>query len=78
MSSPWESQVDAMADTIEQMVRSGKGEVSDFRNTANDTISKVGSALPENIRQGLHNRLNSRLDMLENEINAKIDKAANI
>tara|TARA_B000000557_G_scaffold82297_2_gene65977 strand:- start:618 stop:1637 length:1020 start_codon:yes stop_codon:yes gene_type:complete len=78
MSSPWESQVDAMADTIEQMVRSGKGEVSDFRSTANDTISKVGSALPENIRLGLHNRLNSRLDMLENEINAKIDKAANI
>jgi len=78
MSSPWESQVDAMADTIEQMVRSGKGEVSDFRSTANDTISKVGSALPENIRLGLHNRLNSRLDMLENEINDKIDKAANI
>ena len=78
MSSAWESQVDAMADTIEQMVRSGKGEVSDFRSTANDTINKVGSALPENIRQGLHNRLNSRLDMLENEINAKIDKAANI
>ena len=78
MSSPWESQVDAMADTIEQMVRSGKGEVSDFRSTANDTINKVGSALPENIRLGLHNRLNSRLDMLENEINAKIDKAANI
>ena len=78
MSSAWESQVDAMADTIEQMVRSGKGEVSDFRSTANDTISKVGSALPENIRLGLHNRLNSRLDMLENEINAKIDKAANI
>ena len=78
MSNPWESQVDAMADTIEQMVRSGKGEVSDFRNTANDTISKVGGALPENIRQGLHNRLNSRLDMLENEINAKIDQAATI
>ena len=78
MSSPWDSQVDAMADTIEQMVRSGKGEVSDFRNTANDTIAKVGSALPQNVRQGLHNRLNSRLDMLENEINAKIDQAATI
>ena len=51
MSSPWDSQVDAMADTIEQMVRSGKGEVSDFRNTANDTIAKVGSALPQNVRQ---------------------------
>ena len=78
MSSPWDSQVDAMADTIEQMVRSGKGEVSDFRNTANDTIAKVGSALPQNVRQGLHNRLNSRLDILENEINAKIDQAATI
>ena len=78
MSGPWDSQVDAMADTIEQMVRSGKGEVADFRNTANDTIAKVGSALPQNVRQGLHNRLNSRLDMLENEINAKIDQAATI
>ena len=78
MSNPWDSQVDAMADTIEQMVRSGKGEVADFRNTANDTISKVGSALPENIRQELHHRLNSRLDMLENEINSKIDQAATI
>ena len=78
MSSPWDSQVDAMADTIEQMVRSGKGEVSDFRNTANDTIAKVGSSLPENIRQELHHRLNSRLDILENEINTKIDQAATI
>ena len=78
MSNPWDSQVDAMADTIEQMVRSGKGEVSDFRNTANDTIAKVGSSLPENIRQELHHRLNSRLDILENEINTKIDQAATI
>ena len=78
MSDPWNSQVDAMADTIEQMVRSGKGEVSDFRNTANDTIAKVGGALPENVRQALHHRLNSRLDMLENEINSRIDQAATI
>ena len=78
MSDAWNSQVDAMADTIEEMVRSGKGEVSDFRNTANDTIAKVGGALPENIRNTLHSRLNSRLDKLEAEINAKIDQAASI
>tara|TARA_Y100001968_G_C19404542_1_gene742911 strand:- start:430 stop:1449 length:1020 start_codon:yes stop_codon:yes gene_type:complete len=78
MSDAWNSQVDAMADTIEEMVRSGKGEVSDFRNTANDTIAKVGGALPENIRNSLHSRLNSRLDKLEAEINAKIDHAASI
>ena len=78
MSDAWNSQVDAMADTIEEMVRSGKGEVSDFRNTANDTIAKVGGALPENIRNALHSRLNSRLDKLEAEINAKIDQAASI
>ena len=78
MSNPWDSQVDAMADTIEQMVRSGKGDVADFRNTANDTIAKVGGVLPENVRQGLHDRLNSRLDMLENEINSKIEHAATI
>jgi len=78
MSGAWDSQVDAMADTIEQMVRSGKGEVSEFRGTANDTIAKVGGALPESVRLGLHTRLNARLDALEAEVNAKIEKAATI
>ena len=78
MSGAWDSQVDAMADTIEEMVRSGKGEVSEFRGTANDTIAKVGSALPEKVRQGLHVRLNARLDALEAEVNARIDQAASI
>ena len=72
MSNAWDSQVDAMADTIEGMVRSGKGEVSEFRSTANDTISKVGASLPENVRNALHERLNARLDKLEAEVNAKI------
>ena len=78
MSGAWDSQVDAMADTIEQMFRSGKGEVSEFRGTANDTIAKVGGALPESVRLGLHTRLNARLDALEAEVNAKIEKAATI
>jgi Ca2+-binding EF-hand superfamily protein len=76
MSNAWDSQVDAMADTIEGMVRSGKGEVSEFRSTANDTISKVGASLPENVRNALHERLNARLDKLEAEVNAKIDNVA--
>ena len=78
MSGAWDSQVDAMADTIEQMVRSGKGEVSDFRQTANETIAKVGNSLPDNVRNSLHSRLNSRLDKLELEVNSRIDQAASI
>ena len=76
MSSGWEAQVDAMADTIEEMVLSGKGEVSEYRDTANETIMNVGRALPESVRNGLHNRLNARLDALEAKINSHIDHAA--
>ena len=76
MSSGWEAQVDAMADTIEEMVLSGKGEVSEYRGTANETIMSVGRALPENVRNALQNRLNSRLDALEAKINSHIDHAA--
>lgn len=76
MSSGWEAQVDAMADTIEEMVLSGKGEVSEYRDTANETIMNVGRALPESVRNGLHNRLNARLDTLEAKINSHIDHAA--
>ncbi|HJM67204.1 MAG TPA: hypothetical protein QF555_06635, partial [Candidatus Thalassarchaeaceae archaeon] len=76
MNTGWEAQVDAMADTIEEMVRSGKGEVSEYRETANQTIMNVGSSLPENVRNVLQDRLNSRLDALENEIHSRIDDMA--
>jgi len=76
MNTGWEAQVDAMADTIEEMVRSGKGDVSEYRDTANQTIMNVGSSLPENVRNVLQDRLNSRLDALEAEIHSRIDDVA--
>ncbi|MDP6856041.1 MAG: EF-hand domain-containing protein [Candidatus Thalassarchaeaceae archaeon] len=76
MITGWEAQVDAMADTIEEMVRSGKGDVSEYRDTANQTIMNVGSSLPENVRNVLQDRLNSRLDALEAEIHSRIDDMA--
>ncbi len=76
MITGWEAQVDAMADTIEEMVRSGKGDVSEYRDTANQTIMNVGSSLPENVRNVLQDRLNSRLDALEAEIHSRIDDVA--
>tara|TARA_B100000965_G_scaffold371864_1_gene361140 strand:- start:204 stop:1202 length:999 start_codon:yes stop_codon:yes gene_type:complete len=64
MTSQWDQQVDALAESIYKMVESGNGDAGELRATAHQTIDKVAGILPDVARAALHERLDSKLDEL--------------